>query len=92
MPIAAESASARLCQELTKKVCDRGLVLWVDAERQYEALPSSTSAKAGTYVRHAGSSRELSRSMLNVRVRDGGYRQLSRKLDDRRSNDRRSRG
>jgi hypothetical protein len=42
MPLAVESASARLTQELTKEVRDRGLVLWVDAEHQYgaEALGS----------------------------------------------------
>jgi hypothetical protein len=45
MPIAAESASTRLCQELTKKVRDRGLVLWVDAERQYEAFVDALGRK-----------------------------------------------
>jgi len=40
MPLAAESASARLSRALTKKVRDRGLVLWVDAERQYERRSS----------------------------------------------------
>jgi hypothetical protein len=33
MPLAVENASARLAQELTKKVFDWGLVLWVDADR-----------------------------------------------------------
>jgi len=43
--IAAESASARLCQELTKKVRDRGLVLWVDAERQFDAFVDTVGQK-----------------------------------------------
>jgi hypothetical protein len=38
MPVATESASARLAQELTKKVRDRGLVLWVDADHQYDGF------------------------------------------------------
>ncbi|MDQ2642183.1 MAG: hypothetical protein M3020_00085 [Myxococcota bacterium] len=33
-----ENASARLAQELAKKVRDRGLVLWLDADRQYDAF------------------------------------------------------
>ena len=45
MPLAAESASARLSRALTKKVRDRGLVLWVDAERQYEAFVDALSLK-----------------------------------------------
>lgn len=45
MPLAAGSASARLTQELTKKVRDRGLVLWVDADRQYEAFVDALSQK-----------------------------------------------
>lgn len=45
MPLAAESASARLAKELTKKVRDRGLVLWVDAERQYEPLVDALGRK-----------------------------------------------
>ncbi len=45
MPIGAESASARLAQELTKKVRDRGLVLWVDAERQYDAFVDALGQK-----------------------------------------------
>ena len=45
MPIAAESASARLAQELTKKVRDRGLLLWVDADRQYEAFVDALGKK-----------------------------------------------
>ncbi len=45
MPLAVESASARLAQELTKKVRDRGLVLWVDAERQYEAFVAALGQK-----------------------------------------------
>jgi hypothetical protein len=45
MPLAVENASARLAQELTKKVRDRGLVLWVDAERQYAAFVDALSRK-----------------------------------------------
>ncbi len=45
MPVVAENASARLAQEVTKKVRDRGLVLWVDAERQYEAFVDALSRK-----------------------------------------------
>lgn len=45
MPLAAESASERLRQELTKKVRDRGLVLWLDADRQYEGFVEGLSGK-----------------------------------------------
>jgi hypothetical protein len=45
VPLAVESASARLAQELSKKVRDRGLVLWVDAERQYEAFVDALGRK-----------------------------------------------
>jgi hypothetical protein len=34
-----------LAQELTKKVRDRGLVLWVDGERQYEAFTDALNRK-----------------------------------------------
>lgn len=49
MPLATESASARLTQELTKKVRDRGLVLWVDAEHQYDGLVDALGQKQGGF-------------------------------------------
>jgi hypothetical protein len=45
MPLASENASAGLAHELGKKVHHRGLVLWVDAERQYAAFVDALSRK-----------------------------------------------
>jgi hypothetical protein len=67
MPRASESASARLAQELTKKVRDRGLVLWVDPEHQYDALVDALAQKQFGFEYPVVAFRQLQPRLLTLR-------------------------
>jgi hypothetical protein len=46
MGVVADSASQRLAREVTKKVRDTGLVLWLDADRSYSTFVDALAKKA----------------------------------------------